>query len=225
MSTAGSAEASPWEPWNSGLYAQVVDAREGDLSLRDGEGWYMTLDVGRWSRRADAGDHSVVERCAGRVLDIGCGAGRIVEALTLRGHQALGIDVCPSAVVATVCRGGAARGGSVFDPLPEEGRWDTALLMDGNIGIGGEARLLLRRVRELVHDQGLLIVETSRADVDERRRVRIHVGQRAASPAFPWAVVGAHALMRHARLSGWAVAEEWATTSAERHFVALRALA
>ncbi|MFF4894839.1 methyltransferase domain-containing protein [Streptomyces sp. NPDC001068] len=161
----------------------------------------------------------------GRVLDIGCGAGRLVEAVILRGHKALGIDVCPTAVVATVCRGGAARSGSVFDPLPEEGRWDTALLIDGNIGIGGDARLLLRRVRELVHDQGLLIVETSPAEVDERRRVRIHIGQRPASPVFPWAVVGTHALIRHARLSGWTAAERWTTTSAERHFVALRARA
>ncbi|WP_330456409.1 methyltransferase domain-containing protein [Streptomyces sp. NBC_00820] len=223
MSIAGSAGASPPEPWNSGLYAQAVDAREGDLSLRDGEGWCLPLDVGRWCRRADTGDRSVVERCEGRVLDIGCGAGRIVEALTLRGHSALGIDVCPSAVVATVSRGGAARSGSVFGPLPEEGRWDTALLMDGNIGIGGEPRRLLRRVRDLVHEHGLLIVETSRDDVDERRRVRIHVGQRAASPVFSWAVVGTRALIRHGRLSGWTAVEEWTTSPADRHFVVLRA--
>ncbi|MDX2592040.1 MULTISPECIES: class I SAM-dependent methyltransferase [Streptomyces] len=159
----------------------------------------------------------------GRVLDIGCGAGRIVEALTLRGHEALGIDVCPSAVAATVSRGGAAHSGSVFDQLPAEGWWDTALLLDGNIGIGGEPRMLLRRVRELVHDQGLLIVETSGADVDERRRVRIHLDHQAASPAFAWAVVGARALVGHARLSGWTRVEQWSTGSHDRHFVVLRA--
>ncbi|MFJ3641586.1 class I SAM-dependent methyltransferase [Streptomyces sp. NPDC090108] len=223
MTTAGSAGAGPSEPWSTGLYARAVGARDGDLSLRDGEGWCVPLDIGRWSRPADAGDRSVVERCEGRVLDIGCGAGRMVEALTLRGHETLGIDVCPSAVRATVCRGGAARSGSVFDPLPHEGRWDTALLMDENIGIGGEPHRLLRRVRDLVHERGLLIVETSRADVDERRRVRIHLGQRAASPQFPWAVVGARALARHARTTGWTTAEEWTTAHAGRHFVALRA--
>ncbi|MEU1535530.1 methyltransferase domain-containing protein [Streptomyces fagopyri] len=225
MSATGRSTASPREPWNSALYAEAVGARDGDLSLRDGEGWCLPLDVGRWCQRADAGDQSVVERCAGRVLDIGCGAGRLVEALTLRGHEVLGIDVCPSAVVATVCRGGAARSSSVFGPLPEEGGWDTALLIDGNIGIGGDPRLLLRRIRDLVRDRGLLIVETAPADVDERRRVRIHVGQQAASPVFSWAIVGAHALIRHAWLSGWATAEQWEITSAERHFVALRARA
>lgn len=163
----------------------------------------------------------------GEEADIAGVAERVFEdlALTLRGHEALGIGVCPSAVVATVCRGGAARSRSVFDPLPEEGRWDTALLIDGNIGIGGDPRQLLRRIRDLVRDRGLLIVETSLADVDERRRVRIHVGQQAASPVFSWAIVGAHALIRHAGLSGWAAAEQWVITSAQRHFVALRARA
>ncbi|MFD9000429.1 class I SAM-dependent methyltransferase [Streptomyces sp. NPDC059582] len=225
MSTAGSAQAGFPDPWNSAAWADAVGAGEGDLSLRDGEGWCMPLDVERWSGRPDTGDRSVVERCAGKVLDIGCGGGRFVEALASRGHDVLGIDVCPSAVISTVCRGGAARSGSVFDPLPEEGAWDTALLIDGNIGIGGDPRLLLRRVRDLVSDQGLLIAETSRADVDERRRVRIHAGRRAVSPDFPWATVGTHTLTRYAGLSGWTVAEQWITTSVERHFVALRARA
>ncbi|MER7681596.1 methyltransferase domain-containing protein [Streptomyces sp. NPDC096934] len=185
----------------------------------------MTLDVGRWWQRADVGDQSVVERCAGQVLDIGCGAGRLVEALALRGHEVLGIDVCHSAVVATVCRGGAARRGSVFDPIPEEGGWDSALLIDGNIGIGGDPRVLLRRIRNLVRDSGLLIVETATANVDERRRVRIYVGQKAASPVFSWAILGARALIRHAESTGWTAAEQWGTTSPERHFVALRARA
>ena len=35
----------------------------------------------------------------------------------------------------------------VFDPLPGEGRWETALLADGNIGIGGDPVALLRRLR------------------------------------------------------------------------------
>ena len=39
--------------------------------------------------------------------------------------------------------GGPALRRSVFDPLPGEGRWGTALLLDGNIGIGGDPRALL----------------------------------------------------------------------------------
>ncbi|MEU3064021.1 methyltransferase domain-containing protein [Streptomyces subrutilus] len=222
MSTAGTPRVTAPEPWNRGPYAAAIGSSAGNLTLRDSEGWCLPLDVRRWSAPADAADRAVVERCSGRVLDIGCGAGRFVEALTRCGHRALGIDVCPTAVISTVCRGGAAVSRSVFEPLPEEGRWDTALLIDGNIGIGGNPRTLLGRIRELVHDRGLLIVETAPADVDERRRVRLHAGPQAAGPVFAWATVGARALERHARTCGWTVVEEWGGPSGERHFAALR---
>ncbi|GGZ03178.1 methyltransferase type 11 [Streptomyces avidinii] len=193
------------------------------LSLRDAEGWHFPLDLERWCARADEADRTVLRRCTGRVLDIGCGAGRLVEALTGRGRrQVLGIDVCPSAVITTVCRGGSAMSRSVFDPLPDEGRWGTALLIDGNIGIGGDPRRLLRRVRNLVHREGLLLVEVASTDVDERRRVRIHAGQRPVSAVFPWATVGAAALNRQAALEGWTEVERWSSAGG-RHFVALRA--
>jgi len=39
---------------------------------------------------------------------------------------------------------------SVFDALPAEGRWHTALLADGNVGIGGDPIRLLSRLRGLI---------------------------------------------------------------------------
>ncbi|MFJ5810933.1 class I SAM-dependent methyltransferase [Streptomyces sp. NPDC093093] len=213
------------EPWNSDPYAGAIHSPVGDVTLRDAEGWSFPLDVGRWSGRADPADEAVLERCTGPILDVGCGAGRLVEALARRGHAVLGVDVSPAAVISTVCRGGHARSGSVFDPLPDEGSWGTALLIDGNIGIGGDPRHLLRRLHDLVRPGGRLIVEASPSDVDERRRVRIHVGRQAVSPVFSWATVGARAVERHGRLSGWAPIERWTSLSGERHFVALRACA
>ncbi|MFJ5641567.1 methyltransferase domain-containing protein [Streptomyces sp. NPDC093223] len=222
MTTAGSPEADFPDPWAGPAYGEAVSAGAGDLSLRDREGWSLPLDVGRWTGRADAGDRSVVERCVGRVLDIGCGGGRLVEALASCGREVLGIDVSPSAVASTLLRGGAARSGSVFGPLPKEGSWDTALLIDGNIGIGGAPHVLLRRIRVLVHGRGLLIVECVGSDVDECRRVRMHAGQRPVGASFSWATVGSPALVRYALTSGWSVAEQWTVPSTERHFVALR---
>ncbi|QES57971.1 SAM-dependent methyltransferase [Streptomyces venezuelae] len=216
--------AHEYRAWNSRPYARAIYAPQPapPLSLRDAEGWHFPLDLERWCGRADEADRTVLRRCTGRVLDIGCGAGRLVEALTGRGRPVLGIDVCPSAVITTVCRGGCAMSGSVFDPFPDEGRWGTALLIDGNIGIGGDPRRLLRRVRALVHREGILLVEVAATDVDERRRVRIHAGQRPVSDIFPWAMVGATALNRQAVLEGWTEAERWISAGG-RHFVALRA--
>ena len=52
----------------------------------------------------------------------------------------------PEAVAQTPDRGVAAIRRNVFDALPGEGRWRTALLADGNIGIGGDPAALLRRL-------------------------------------------------------------------------------
>lgn len=227
--TTGTACGETWgmtahehRAWSSGSYARALQTPQRALSLCDAQGWCLSLDLERWSAQADAGDATVLQRCVGRVLDIGCGAGRLVEALAGRGHHVLGIDVCPSAVITTVRRGGSALSRSVFEPLPDEGRWGTALLIDGNIGIGGDPQRLLRRVRDLVREEGILLVETAAGDVDERRRVRIHAGSRPVSSVFPWATVGTAALSRHAASSGWAEAERW-KSSGGRHFVALRA--
>ncbi len=156
----------------------------------------------------------------GAVLDVGCGPGRLVAALAARGWRALGVDVSEAAVAHTVRLGGQALRRSVFQPLPGEGRWDTALLIDGNVGIGGNPHALLRRVSQLLAADGLLIAETVPVDVDERVQVHVADGRGASGSAFPWARLGTPALLRHARRAGWRPDGQW--TADGRSFLALR---
>ncbi len=95
------------------------------------------------------------------------------------------MDVSPEAVDRTIRAGGAALCRSVFDPLPKEGEWGTVLLMDGNIGIGGDPAALLRRTAELAAPGGLLVVETAAYEVDERVEVRVDDGRGGRGAAFP----------------------------------------
>ena len=83
-------------------------------------------------------DELFAARCEGPVLDIGCGPGRFVEALASRGIPVLGVDISRSAVDQTSRRGVCALFRDINDRLPGEGRWGTVLLVDGNIGIGGD---------------------------------------------------------------------------------------
>ncbi|WRZ96020.1 class I SAM-dependent methyltransferase [Streptomyces sp. NBC_01007] len=160
--------------WAADPYADALGAGRGPLFLRRTDGWLLPLEVERWCARADAVDLQVLAYCEGAVLDVGCGPGRLVAELAARGRPALGIDVSEAAVARTVRLGGQALHRSVFEPLPGEGRWGTALLVDGNIGIGGDPAALLRRTAELLAPGGLLIAETvAGADVDERVDVRI----------------------------------------------------
>lgn len=113
----------PARTWQADPYAEALRAGQGPLFLRRGDGWLLPLDVERWCAEPDIADDSVLDRCRGPVLDVGCGPGRLVAALARRGHTALGVDVTPAAVERTVRAGGSALCRSVFDPLPREGRW------------------------------------------------------------------------------------------------------
>ncbi|MFF3641190.1 class I SAM-dependent methyltransferase [Streptomyces sp. NPDC002564] len=213
----------PAPTWGADPYADALRAGRGPLFLRRADGWLLPLDVERWCAHADPADLEVVERCEGAVLDIGCGPGRLVAALGARGRQALGIDVSPAAVARTVGLGGQALRRSVFEPLPGEGRWGTALLLDGNVGIGGDPAALLARTARLLAPGGLLIAETAPVDLDERVDVRLVPASDAhggSERPFPWARLGTPALLRYARDGGWRAAGQW--SSGGRCFVALR---
>jgi SAM-dependent methyltransferase len=191
----------------------VYDAalRDGDdLLMASADGGLRRLDVKRWTGAADAADRRLVARCPGPVVDLGCGPGRLVVALAARGVPALGVDLSARAVAMALARGAVALRRDIFaGRLPGEGRWAGALLADGNIGIGGDPVRLLRRTASLIRPGGTLLVEADPNDVDERTAVWISGPEGTASSPFPWASVGAPALMRVARLSGWRPAADW----------------
>ncbi|WEH38796.1 class I SAM-dependent methyltransferase [Streptomyces sp. NBC_01218] len=231
MTTSRTSQAESNLSWAADPYANALRHGRGPLFLRRTDGLLMPLDVERWCLGADDADLSALRRCEGPVLDVGCGPGRLVAALSRRGHRALGIDVSEAAVARTRGLGGWALRRSVFDPLPGAGRWGTVLLADGNIGIGGDPSALLERVGVLLAPGGLLLVETHALDLDERFEVHLHDGS-ADAPApgrggsgalpapFPWARLGTPALLRYARPQGWEPVDQW--ESGGRPFVALR---
>jgi SAM-dependent methyltransferase len=160
------------------------------------------LDLQQWARPANATERTLLADVAGPVLDIGCGPGRLVSELVERGVSALGIDAAPAAVAHAQQRGVRVLTRSVFDQLPGEGTWKTLLLVDGNIGIGGDPLRLLARVHDLLAPDGVALVEVEPPGTAARTSlVRIQVATHMVG-LFPWSRVGTDDIASLAEAAG-----------------------
>lgn len=187
----------------------LADDARPRLRARRPDGSSLTLALPRWLGALTAADAALLDRTRGPVLDVGCGPGRHVLALAQRGRLAVGVDVAPAAVRVARLRGARVIEASVFDRIPGAGTWGSALLLDGNIGIGGDPVALLARLRELLRHDGDVLVELAPPGValtSERIRLELD-GLRSRS--FAWAYVGADAIEAPALAAGFTIAERW----------------
>jgi SAM-dependent methyltransferase len=168
-------------------------------------GWEMDRFLGQ----AKQEELSVLERAVSPVLDVGCGPGRHVVALARMGVTALGVDISQSAVTLARSRGAPVLERSIFERIPAAGRWASALLLDGNVGIGGNPEILLSRIGELLRQESRILVEVDPPGTPtERVHVRLN-GTDARWTSFAWAIVGAGDLDDLARRTGFVLSEIW----------------
>lgn len=164
----------------------------------------------------------------GRVLDVGCGAGRVCLHVQERGHEVVGIDVSPGAV--EVCRLRGVRDARILgieDVDKSLGVFDAIVMYGNNFGLfasAAKAKRLLRRFHALTSERGRIIAETRdvRATDDpvhlgyhERNRargrlpgqIRIRVRYREkATPWFDYLMVGRDELEELLAGTGWQLA-------------------
>jgi SAM-dependent methyltransferase len=172
----------------------------------------------RWADAPDAADRTTLAGLTGPVLDIGCGPGRMVRAALDAGLAALGVDVSAAAVAHCRAAGLPVLHRSVFAALPNEGRWSGALLLDGNIGIGGDVAALLERCRALLRARGALVVETHPDAHRDTVSISTLVDDRGgASDPFLWAEMGEVPLA--AAAAGFRADRAWSV--ADRRFLRL----
>lgn len=135
---------------------EIVERSDGYVALSAGGSAYFAEPTGVQKEVAD--------RARGRVLDLGCGAGRYALYLQDRGLDVVGIDISPTAV--EVCRRRGLRDVrlmSVDEMDASLGTFDTVLMLGHNLGLLGSfqgAKRLLRRLAGLVHPGALLIGDT-----------------------------------------------------------------
>jgi SAM-dependent methyltransferase len=150
----------------------------------------LAPDADRWFDDVDAADLDAVDGLDDPVLDIGCGPGRIVAHLNASGVTALGVDTSGAALDLARRTGAPVLHRSVFDPLPGTGRWGSAVLLDGNIGIGGDPVQLLTRVRDLVRPGALIVAEVAGPDVPTQLVEAQITFEGSTTDWLPWCIVG-----------------------------------
>jgi len=147
--------------WKSGIpVAEIIERDDGYIDFGSEPGGYF-LDYKDWpslERRA-------IRAAKGRVLDIGCGAGRHALYLQKRGFDVTGIDASRGAV--RVCK---ARGlkrillRSISDLHRfKPSAFETVLMLGNNFGLFGSfrrARRLLRALHRITSENARLIVAT-----------------------------------------------------------------
>jgi len=198
-----------------GIPSVVLCTEDGDT---------LDMDLTRWHDPATVEEQELLGTVEGPVIDLGCGPGRLVVSLASRRVPALGVDSSPSAVALARARGATVLQRDLFGPLPAEGRWATALLFDGNVGIGGDPTRLLARCAELTTAGGQVVAEVQPPGNGWRRVTAWFELNGHRSESFAWAVVGVDAIAEVARPAGLAVAALGATRSG-RWFARLQAAA
>jgi SAM-dependent methyltransferase len=185
------------------LYADGLrGAVPGSMRLRLLDGRTLLLPLDRYVSAPDAVDRALLTGLDGPVLDVGCGPGRHLRALAARGVFALGVDLSPAAVRLATGSGARAIVASIFDELPGAGTWRTALLLDGNIGIGGSPIRLLRRIATLLSANGAAVVELAPDPSDTFATLARLEHADSVSRWFPWAWVSVRDIERLAAAAG-----------------------
>ncbi len=204
---------------------EIVERDDGFIQASGyGPGAYF-LPFGKWPKS----ERAAMRLARGRVLDVGCGAGRVALHLQERGHDVVGIDLSPLAVEVARRRGVKdVREMAVTQVSRRLGLFDTIVMFGNNFGLmGGKRRApwLLRRFRSITNEGARILAEsvdpyeTDRPDHrayhrrNRRRgrmggqlRIRIRHGH-YTTPWFDYLLASPEEMAKLAKGTGWELAE------------------
>ena len=226
-----------WRFYETGHARLQIERDDGYESVED-VAWYLTSyrDFLRSEKQA-------LKFARGRVLDVGCGAGRHALYLQTRGLAVTGIDVSARVIELARTRGVKdARVATVCGRLPfRDGEFDTVLLFGNNLGICGtlpKFRRMLRELYRITSPRGRILATTRqpsttnpqhrsylRRNLERGRAIgqlRLRLVQRGRhAPWFELLLLAPTDLMQIAASEKWELAGVFSLDSLEEGYAAV----
>ncbi|HUY21239.1 MAG TPA: class I SAM-dependent methyltransferase [Acidimicrobiales bacterium] len=222
MGTQGDAFGRALADWAAGgTEPEVIERDDGFGEVGAGHELYVTGPE-RWP----AAERRALRLARGRVVDVGCAAGRVALHLQERGMDVVGVDASPLAVRTARARGLRAARCMTVDALGADiGSFDTAVLFGNNFGIFGTPaklrRALMRWARTMPPGARILAESTNpycggvpafdrsyyRRNVERglmpgQARLRVRY-RRWETPWFAWLFVSRADMRSLLRGTGW----------------------
>jgi SAM-dependent methyltransferase len=123
-----------------GTVPEVYEREDGFVDVGAGPDLFLA-DHRNWP----TSERQAVRYVSGRVIDVGCGAGRVALHLQQRGLEVVGLDVSPLATRACRIRGvNDVWRASIEDLSPSIASFDTIILFGNNLGIFGSPERVRR---------------------------------------------------------------------------------
>jgi hypothetical protein len=139
--------------------SEIVERDDGFFGVSTGAKYYFS-EYRNWHNR----EKEAMRYVRGKVLDVGCGAGRVSLYLQKKGFDVLGIDVSPFAI--RVCKMRGLRNARVI-PITnlssKLGKFGTVIMFGNNFGLFGgrtRAKWLLKRFYRMTTENARIIAES-----------------------------------------------------------------
>ena len=214
-----------WAYYKGGQSFEIIERDDGYIHVSNTGPKLYFSEYEDWSLR----EKRAMKFVKGRVLDIGCGAGRHSLYLQKKGFDVLGIDNSPLAIKICKLRGvKKAKVMSIEDINFKPNCFDTLIMMGSNFGLFGsfkKARRLLKWLHKMTSENALIIAETDdpyktvnpahleyhefnkkRGRMSGQARIRIRSGK-YATKWYDYLMVSKKELEEILRGTGWKVKE------------------